>query len=220
MLAGMRPDRVVLLAALLTCTGALAADRPKLTAYERAQGWRMLFDGSDASSWRGYRAEKLPAHWQVREGTLACGSGSGVVSTEEFADFELTFDWRVATGGRGEVLVRVSEDAATPDQAGPRMLLSGHGETIGGNGLTGPDRKVVPQFDVWYRAKILVFGNVVEHWINGDRVLSYALDSAAWRQQAAAAGVKASRAWDSFRTGRIALVGENVEFRNIKVRPF
>lgn len=198
----------------------MASDRPKLTAYERAQGWRWLFDGGDTLSWRGYRAEKLPANWQVRDGALIGAAGTGVVSTEEFADFELTFDWRVAAGGRGEVQVRVSEDAATPDQIVPKMLLSGHGPWLGGNGFSEPDRKIAPQFDVWYRSKILVFGNVVEHWINGDRILSYALDSAAWRQQIAAAGLKVAPQWDSFRTGRIALVGENVEFRNIKVRPF
>lgn len=198
----------------------MAAERPKLTAYERAQGWRLLFDGADATAWRGYRAEKLPPNWQVRDGALVGAAGAGVVSAEEFADFELTFDWRVAPGGRGEVWVRASEDGDSPDAAGPKMLLSGHGDTLGGNGLGEPDRRIVPQFDVWYRSKILVFGNVVEHWINGERVLSYAIDSAEWRRQRATAGTAASRKWVAPVAGRIGLAGEGVEFRAIKVRPF
>ena len=36
-----------------------------LTAKERADGWRLLFDGKSAAGWRGYRQQTLPAGWQA-----------------------------------------------------------------------------------------------------------------------------------------------------------
>lgn len=212
----MRPC-LLLLAVLASCVAATAAEKPKLTAFERSQGWRFLFDGADASSWRGYRADDLAANWRVLDGSLVGQPGGALVSVEEFGDFELQFDWKVGAGGRGTVFFRVSEDEATPAETGPSMLLAGHEGPMGGHGFGAPDRAVTPQFDVWYRSRIVVFGNAVEHWINGDRVLTYSVDSPAWRKLVQAAG-GASRELGKLRIGRLALEGAAVEFRNIKVR--
>ncbi len=205
-------------AVLLSGVALDAAERVKLTAYERSQGWRLLFDGVDASDWRGYRTERLPANWRVADGSLHGREGAAVVSAEEFADFELTFDWRVEEGGRGEVFFRVTEDEASPDQSGPTMLLAGHGAALAGNGFGPPDRALPPQFGVWYRGKIVVFGNQVEHWLNGERVHRYLLDTADWRQAVAASRFAAYREFGRAPRGRVALSGDRIEFRNIKVR--
>lgn len=218
MLARMSPRNFLLLSTLAIGCVLHAADKPKLTAFERSQGWRLLFDGSDASDWRGYRANKLPANWRVADGSLTGGAGPALVSAEEFGDFELTFDWKVGEGGHGEIFFRVSEDAAAPDQTGPQMLLAGHGNALGGNGLNAPDRTVPPQFDVWYRSKIVVFGNLVEHWLNGERVHVYTIDSPAWREAVAASRFSSAREFGRLRSGRFALAGERVEFRHLKVR--
>jgi hypothetical protein len=219
MLRRMSPRVFVLLAVVATGSALVAAEKPKVTAFERSQGWRLLFDGSDASDWRAYRANKLPANWQVADGSLAGGAGPALVSAEEFGDFELTFDWKVGEGGHGEVLFRVMEDAAEPAQSGLQMQLAGHGAALGGDGLSAPERAVTPQFDVWYRAKIVVFGNVVEHWINGERVHAYTIDSPDWRKAVAASALAGARDLGQARAGRLALSGEKVEFRNLKVRP-
>lgn len=214
----MTPHRLLLLAALVTCCVATAAEKPKLTAFERSQGWRFLFDGSDISSWRSYRADKVGSNWQVRDGSLAGAAGEALVSEEEFGDFELLFDWKVGAGGQGTVFFHVAEDAGSPGQTGPRMLLAGHGAAMGGNGYGPPDRAITPQVDVWYRAKIVVFGNVVEHWLNGERVLTYTVDTPEWRKQVQASGEAGLRELGKTRVGRIVLAGDAVEFRNIKVR--
>lgn len=194
------------------------ADKPKVTAFERSQGWRLLFDGNDVSDWRGYGANKLPANWQVVDGSLVGTNGSALVTAEEFKDFELTFDWKVGEGGHGELYFRVSEDGASPNQTGLQMQLAGHGPALGGNGLGAPERAVTPQFDVWYRSKIVVFGNVVEHWINGERVHAYTIGSTEWRKAVAGSEFSGARDLGALESGRFALAGERVEFRNIKVR--
>ncbi|MBA4138013.1 MAG: hypothetical protein C0518_11905 [Opitutus sp.] len=214
----MSPRNFVLLSVLAIGTVLGAAEKPKVTAFERSQGWRLLFDGRDASDWRGYRANKLPANWQVADGSLVGTTGAALVSAEEFGDFEVSFDWKVGEGGHGEFFYRVTEDAASPELSGLQMHLAGHGPALGGNGFGAPERTVTPQFDVWYRAKIVVFGNLAEHWLNGERVHVYTIDSAEWRKAVAATAFSTARDLGQARTGRLALSGERVEFRNIKVR--
>lgn len=210
---------ILVVVLLMSGVAAGAAESAKLNAFERSQGWRLLFDGRDASDWRAFRGEKLPSNWSVREGSLHGSAGTALVSTEEFADFELTFDWRVEEGGRGAVYFRVSEDEAAPEHTGPVMLLVGAGQELGGNGFGPTDLALTPQTGVWYRGRIVVFGYQVEHWLNGDRVLRYLIDTPAWRQAVAASVRGGQRDYGTLRSGRVALSGERVEFRNLKVRP-
>ncbi len=216
----MKTWRVFLGAAGLALAGSLlAAEAPKLTAYERSQGWRYLFDGRSLSDWRGYRQNKIPANWQVVEGSLTSGGGTALVSNDDFKDFELVFDWKVSAGGSAEVFFHVSEDMASPGDSGPVMQLAGEGVKMAGNGgLSAPMRDITLQPDVWYRGKIVVFGNQVEYWISGDRVLTYQIDSSDWRAAVAASPFKAIKDYGLLGEGRIVLSGSGVVFRNIKIR--
>jgi hypothetical protein len=216
----MNARGVLLVAAGLLLAGETgAAEAAKLTAYERSQGWRLLFDGQSLSDWRGYRENKVPASWQVVDGSLMGSGGTALATTEDFKDFEIVFDWKVAAGGRAEVYYRAVEDAASPAESGPVMQLAGEGVVMGGNGgLTAPWRETTLQPDVWYRAKITVFAHQVEHWINGDRVLNYLIDSPDWRAAVAGSRYKAFKDYGLLDSGRIVLSGQGVVFRNIKIR--
>src|SRR5438034_11557866 len=60
--------------------GAIAAAQASpntLTAKERAEGWRLLFDGRTAAGWRGFRQQTLPAGWQAVDGALTRIGQSG-----------------------------------------------------------------------------------------------------------------------------------------------
>jgi hypothetical protein len=202
------------IAVLFLPTLLCAADQPKVTAYERSQGWHLL----DASDWHGFRTNKLPANWQQRDGSFVGAAGAALVSNDEFADFELTFDWKVAPEGNGAVYFRVFEDEDAPEKSGPVMQLAGHGDALAGNGLAAPDHKLTPQFDVWYRSKIVVFGNQVEYWVNGEKVMSYMLDSPEWRKAIASSANPTVAKFVNERGGRVAFVGAGLEIRNVKVR--
>jgi len=205
----------LMFAAMLPLT---AAEKPKITAVERSQGWRLLFDGESLSDWRGYRLNKVPANWTVADDWVTNRGGPGLVTAEEYQDFELLLDWKVADGGTAEVYLRVDEDAAGPEETGLLVELSG-GTGMGANGgLTKLWREITPQQGLWYRAKITVDGNQVEHWINGDRVLTYMVDSPDWRAAVAGSRFKDFRDYGKLRRGRIVLTGRGASFRNIKIR--
>ncbi|MDI1249987.1 MAG: DUF1080 domain-containing protein [Lacunisphaera sp.] len=217
----MKPWRVLLGAAgcVLLMGQTVAAEGQRLTAYERSQGWRYLFDGESLSDWHGYQMNKVPPNWQVVEGVLTSGGGPALVSAEDFSDFELLFDWKVSAGGSAEVYFRANEDGAAPGESGLLMQLAGPGVKMAGNGgLTEPFRDITLQPDVWYRGKIVVFGNQVEHWISGDRMLNYMIDSPDWRTTVAGSGFKDFKGYGLDRAGRIVLAGRSVIFKNIKIK--
>lgn len=203
----------------LAATG-FSAEALRLTAYERAQGWRLLFDGKSLSDWRGYRESKVPANWKVVDGHLAGSGGTPLIAEEDYQDFELTFEWKVSEGGVGEVYFHVNEDGKNPEETGPVMQLAGHNGPIGGNGgLTSYWHEVSVQWDTWYQAKIMVFGYQVEYWINGEKVMTYLIDTKEWRAAVAASRYKVFRDYALLRQGRVVLAGSGVTFRAIKVRP-
>ena len=191
----------------------------RLPAVERAQGWRLLFDGESLSDWRGFRARKLPANWQVSGGALLGTPGSALVTAEDFRDFELQFEWKVEAGGRGEVYFHVAEEGAGPEDTGLVMELAGHGEALGGTGGLLPATGLVKsQYDVWFSARIVVYGDLVEYWVNGQQVCRYTIGSPDWKAALAASGRPVARDFGRLGVGRIALAGDGVHFRAIKLK--
>jgi hypothetical protein len=161
----------------------------------------------------------VPANWTVADEWATNSGGPGLVSEEDFQDFELQFDWKVAEGGSAQVYLRADEEGTGPEETGLLVELAG-GTAMGGNGgLTKLWREITPQTGLWYRAKIAVHGNQVEHWINGDRVLSYMIDSPEWRAAVAGSRFKDSRDYGKLPRGRLVLAGTGASYRNIKIRP-
>lgn len=216
----MRTPLGVILFVLLSGGWATSgAETPRLTAYERAQGWRFLFNGEDADSWHGYRQRKFPKNWTVENGELHATEGDALVTDEQFGDFELTFEWRVKTGGAACVYFRVSEDFADVNDIGLRLELAGEGVRCGGNGgLNEVWSEIRPAPGEWHRAKITVFGRRVDHVINGSQVLSYAIGGEEWKNGVAASRFAKNKEYGVLLEGPIALAGDGAAFRNIKIR--
>ena len=83
---------------LTLCVGCGATDEVQESVEEPSPEWNVLFDGSSMDAWRGFRAEAVPAGWGIVDGCLErIGSGSDLITREEFASFLLEFDWRVTT---------------------------------------------------------------------------------------------------------------------------
>jgi len=64
----------------------------------------------------------------------------------------------------------------------------------------------------------VVFGNSVEYWVNGEKVMSYMLDAPEWRKAIAASENPTVAKFVNERSGRVAVAGEGIELRNVKVR--
>src|SRR5258708_39547815 len=90
------------LAALLLLTAlSVAADEPQpntLTDKEKADGWKLLFDGKTTHGWHAFRGKDVPDKWKVLHGALVVSSKNGkhggdIVTDEDYGNFELSFEW-------------------------------------------------------------------------------------------------------------------------------
>lgn len=202
-----------------------------LTASERAAGWRLLFDGRTTNGWRGYRMPSVPPGWTVVDGALTRVAGGGdIITVDQFANFELTLEWKVAPRGNSGIMYRVTEEYDESYKSGPEMQVlddAGHADgqsrlTAAGAdyGLYASPAGVVRPAGEWNQVRIVVNESHVEYWLNGTKTVEYELWSPDWE-----ARVKNSKfvQWPNFgraRRGHVALQdhGDWVAYRNIKIR--
>ncbi len=210
-----------------------------LTQAERAAGWKLLFDGATFTGWRGFRQTGLPAHaWEIRDGLLHTvprvgrekPSGPGDLITEaKFRDFELTWEWRLANGANNGIKYFVTEDRpAAPgheyqmidDWGYPGTPLSPTQFTAGFYDVLPADtRTALRPVGTWNTSKVVVRGRHVEHWLNGQKVLTYELGSPPVVAGLAKSKFKDLPGFGEKITGPIMLTYHNDEcwFRNIKI---
>jgi hypothetical protein len=86
--------------------------------------------------------------------------------------------------------------------------------------LRPPTRDVARPVGYWNRGRIVVRRNAVEHWLNGERVVSYELHSDDWKKRVAETHVKNRKGYGQ-RRGHIGLqdYSDHLWFRNIQIRP-
>lgn len=203
-----------------------------LTDAERAEGWRVLFDGSSVDAWRGYRKPAMPAGWQTIDGSLvltAAGAGD-IITREQFRNFDLRLDWKVAPGGNSGIFYRATEEGNYIWQSASEMqVLDDERHADGKSQLTSAGsnfalypvpRGVSRPAGEWNAARLLVNGNRVEHWLNGVKVVEYELGSPEWETRVRASKFATMPLYGRAPRGHIGLQdhGDRVEFRNIRVR--
>jgi len=202
-----------------------------LLANESANGMKLLFDGATTAGWRGYKQAECPGGWKVVDGALTrVSEGSDIVTVDEYQDFCLEFEWRVAKGSNSGVMYHVTEDHDAPYETGPEFQIldnKGHKDGLDPRTSAGSNYAMhAPLADVthpageWNSARILVRGPHVEHWLNGQKVVEYELWSDDWKARVAASKWKDRPDYGMRKTGRIALQdhGDWVAFRSVKIQ--
>ena len=71
----------------------------KLSSKERAEGYKLLFDGSTTNGWHLYNGNDAGA-WSVVNGALqldTAGKEQGdLITNKEYKNFELKLDWKIS----------------------------------------------------------------------------------------------------------------------------
>jgi hypothetical protein len=80
----------------------------------------------------------------------------------------------------------------------------------------------------WNTARIIYNNGHVEHWLNGEKIVEYDVQSPAYNQRLASSQWKDHPGWNQYKSGSISLqdhgqtmdmrYGETVFYRNIKIR--
>jgi hypothetical protein len=200
----------------------------------QAQQWTVLFDGKLTGQLRGYNMKGFPSNnWVVDGDTLKTipGQGLDLISADSYGDFDLELEWKVAPGANSGVIYRVAETNGPTYSTGPEMqVLDDARHPDGKNPKTtagalyaliapGKNKKLNPAGE-WNKVRLMIAGNHVEHWLNGEKIVEYE-----WGSPKIMALVKLSKFKDmpGFMRqpeGHIALQHHNDEvwFRNIRIR--
>src|SRR5262245_36010799 len=107
---------IAVVAVLILATSAFAprvsarqAKAPTLSAAEKAEGFKPMFDGKSLAGWRGYKTTEAPGGWRAFDGELVrLGGGGDLMTVEQYADFEMRFDWKITEYGNSGVIYRIA----------------------------------------------------------------------------------------------------------------
>jgi hypothetical protein len=213
---------------------------------EKAQGVKLLFNGKDFTGWRGVHADKMPEkRWAVQNGEINISpsdgseTGNDIVSTEQYGAFELTFDFKLTEGANSGVKYFVNEafesggksgiglefqcldDEKHPDAkmgvVGNRTLASLY-DLIPSTKL---DKRFQRKIGDWNQGRVVVYpNNIVQHWLNGFKVVEYERKSNIYKALVARSKYEKYPDFGAADKGNILLQdhGNNVSFRSIKIK--
>ena len=225
---------IISLSAILF-TGMAQAQLPELTANEKAEGWKLLFDGKTSTGWKSYRANRpFPEKgWVIENGVLTsdpAGRAGDIITEEEFSDFELTLEFKITKGANGGIKYFIlpgtnlgCEYQILDDENHPDAKLGKPGTRLQGGlyDVIAPakDKKGSP-IGEWNNARIISKGMHVEHWLNGKKIVEFERGSAAFQAAKTESKFNTNEQWATPAQSPILLQdhGDVVSFRNIKIR--
>lgn len=200
-------------------------------AAEREKGaWQSLFDGKSTAGWRSYGKPEFPNRgWVVEDGCLHLlpnGNGGDIITTAQFDNFDLQWEWRIAPKANNGIKYLVTES---------RRGAPGHEyQMVDDVTAPKPIEQTATFYDVlptqakthvkppgeWNLSRVVIQGNHVEHWLNGEKVLAYELGSPEVKAAVAKSKFKNAAGFGEKIKGHIMLTDHHGEtwFRNIRIR--
>jgi len=171
-----------------SCAALVAA---QLTAQD--QPWHSLFDGSTSKGWEDITGKPFPTHsWTIEDGCLKSlvrkDGFEDIRTVETFKSFELHFEWKLAKLGNSGVKYLIQKTDDWTNKEGRQARARGLEYQL--VDLDSPDASdptritgalyslLAPanaswKIGVFNESRIIVRGDHVEHWLNGQRVLSF-----------------------------------------------
>ncbi|MEO9477654.1 MAG: family 16 glycoside hydrolase [Cyclobacteriaceae bacterium] len=217
----------------------------QLTDKEKADGWKLLFDGKTTNGIRNFKSDKLGKKWQARNGALvfvgkdadAAGwqaedGGDIIITDKPYKNFEFSIDWKISEGGNSGIIYNVLEDDDYE-----YVWHTGMEYQILDN-VRHPDGQIFKHragdlYDLlptrfvtvnpvgeWNRTRIIAKDNHIEHWLNGYKVVEYDRGTPEWDALVSGSKFGEMPGFGKADAGFIALQdhGDKVWYRNIKIK--
>jgi len=99
-----------------------------LTDQEKADGWKLLWDGQTTDGWRSPKSDAFPTQsWRIADGVLTVDpgltngeaeaqSGGDIITRDRYSNFELTADFKTSTGCNSGIKIFVQPNLSPIDK--------------------------------------------------------------------------------------------------------
>jgi len=206
-----------------------------LTKQEKKDGWELLFDGKSTQGWRSFKQNTISG-WEVQQGNLVSlgkggDLGGDIITNQQFEDFELYLEWAISKAGNSGILYHVLENNyPTVYATGPEyQVLDDVGypgelmevQKAGANyAMHIAENKTLKPAGEFNTSRIIVVDGEVEHWLNGQKIVSYKLWTDDWKKLVQESKWKDYPYYGLAVSGHISLQdhGSIVKYRNIKIK--
>jgi hypothetical protein len=207
------------------------------------EGWVSLFDGKTLTGWHNYGKTTVGEAWKVADGTLyldttkkagwQTAQGGDIVSADEYENFDLKLEWKIAPGGNSGIIFYVHEDSTKYKyvwNTGPEMQVLDNDLHSDGKipkhragdlyDLISCKTETVKKPGEWNEAEIISKDGKLDFILNGTNVVSTMLWDDAWKKLVAGSKFKEWPGFGTYKKGHIALQdhGNTVWYRNIKIK--
>lgn len=212
----------------LMCGTAWTADNT-LTDSEKAEGWKLLFDGASLNGWH---TTGSAVAWKIEDGAIAAipRISDYLVTDESFGDFVISADFKEDTSTNSGIFVRRPTNATNGCRGIEcQICYEKNGAKIDKHSCGAIYDAVAPYKDkckgvgIWQNMTIDCRDNVIKVLLNGELATTMDLDQ--WTVAGRAPDGSPNKfdvAYkDMPRVGQLALQnhGKKVWFKNIKIKP-
>jgi hypothetical protein len=196
---------------------AAAAENPnRLTEEEKQAGFELLFGGTDFQGW------EQSGNWVIEDGAMSRADKGGNITYQAKKipdDFELRFEWKVAKGSNSGVYYR-------PGQY-EYQILDNQNHADGKNPRTSaaslyfcmaPSHDATRPVGQWNTARIICKGTVIQHWLNGQKVIDFDYADPKYAHQVELLRLRGGNLADRGANLHLQDHGDPVWYRGIKLR--
>lgn len=209
----------------------------QLTAEEKEQGWKLLFNGESTDGWHTFKRDEAREGWQVKDGVLVCAdprNAGDLCTDDDYQWFELQLEYNISQGGNSGIMYHVTNEGGAAWATGPEFQLEDNMEAHDpvrcgwlyalyqppADKDTGAPIDATLPAGQWNQVRLIISPDGCVHEINGTKYLHYKLGSDEFKQRIAESKFSQMPLFAKAGKGMIALQGDHgvVSFRNIKLR--